>query len=113
MASADDIFESFSDAFNFPSYFGWNWPALSECVRDLRWIPADHYVVVVEDAPRVLPESVEGRREFFRILARAGRHWASPYNSQSSGKPSSFHTFLLCADRDVESFEKEIAEFLK
>ena len=37
---------------NLPSYFGHNWDALEECLRDLSWLPPHASVVIVhEDVP--------------------------------------------------------------
>ncbi|WP_204292761.1 barstar family protein [Micromonospora gifhornensis] len=51
MANAGHVFYGFSDALLFPSYFGWNWNALSDRLRDLHWLPADGYLVIVDNAP--------------------------------------------------------------
>ncbi|MFK0106416.1 barstar family protein [Streptomyces sp. NPDC091217] len=40
--SVDDVFQKFWDAFRLPDYFGWNWPALRDCLRDLGWLSSDH-----------------------------------------------------------------------
>jgi len=34
----EELFSSVSLKLGFPSYFGFNWDALSECLRDLSWI---------------------------------------------------------------------------
>ncbi|WP_327035255.1 barstar family protein [Micromonospora ureilytica] len=96
MTDADHAFYEFSDALLFPGYFGWNWNALSECLRDLNWLPADGYLIVVENAPRLLPSSAEDRHTLFQILAQAVHHWESPF-----GQPE-FKVVLLC-DRDDEA----------
>ncbi|MEV4813089.1 barstar family protein [Micromonospora avicenniae] len=54
MTEASLVFYEFSDALLFPGYFGWNWDALSECLRDLNWLPAEAYLIVVERAPLLL-----------------------------------------------------------
>ncbi|WP_225855244.1 barstar family protein [Micromonospora noduli] len=104
MTDADHAFYEFSDALLFPGYFGWNWDALSDCLRDLHWLPADGYLIVVENAPRMLSSSAEDRRTLFRILSQAAHHWASPF-----GQPE-FAVLLLC-DRDDEAalLRQEIA----
>ena len=33
----------------FPKYFGWNWDALDECLRDLSWLRGVKKVVIVHD----------------------------------------------------------------
>ncbi|THA81764.1 hypothetical protein E6U81_23225 [Streptomyces sp. A0592] len=58
MADTDAVFRSFYDGLRLPDHFGWNWNALSDCLRDLHWLPADHRVLIVDaaDAPsRTIP----------------------------------------------------------
>ncbi|MEV0734003.1 barstar family protein [Polymorphospora sp. NPDC050346] len=112
MADSDGVFEQFSDALLFPSYFGWNWPALSECLRDLRWLSADRYLVVIENAPRVLRENGKEREVLFSILVDAGRRWATSYDAKYYGKGPFFHAVLQCDEDDVESLKAEIATAL-
>jgi RNAse (barnase) inhibitor barstar len=109
MTDADHAFYEFSDALLFPGYFGWNWDALSDCLRDLNWLPADGYLIVVENAPRLLSSSAEDQHTLFRILSRAVDHWASPRGGPD-GKSVPFKVLLLC-DRDEEAalLRQEIA----
>lgn len=44
------LFARLAEAFAFPAYFGRNWDALDECLRDLSWLPAEGYVLFVEGA---------------------------------------------------------------
>ena len=34
-----------AEAMHFPDYFGNNWNAFEECIRDLEWIPAQGYII--------------------------------------------------------------------
>lgn len=34
---------------DFPGYFGWNWDAFEECLRDLSWIPVPTKIVLIHD----------------------------------------------------------------
>ncbi|MGC4806751.1 barstar family protein [Micromonospora sp. DT233] len=112
MADAAQIFYDFSDALLFPSYFGWNWSALSDCLRDLQWLPADGYLVIIEDAPRILPESAPERHTLFRVLAGVVDHWASPLG-QPAGKAVPFTVLLLCdRDEDAARLRQDIARAL-
>ncbi|MFI7553275.1 barstar family protein [Micromonospora sediminimaris] len=112
MADADHVFYDFSNALLFPSYFGWNWDALSDCLRDLHWLPADGYLVIVDNAPQLLPDSARDRHVFFRILAEAVRHWVSPLG-RPQGQVTPFKVLLLC-DRDDETVQlrQDIAQAL-
>ena len=107
MFDADHALYEFSDALLFPGYFGWNWDALSDCLHDLDWLPADGYLIVVENATRVLPDDATGRHTLFRILIRAARHWSSPLGKT----PVAFKVMLLCDDEaHAKLLEQEIVE---
>lgn len=43
------IFSAFMTALHFPSYFGWNWNALNDCLGDLDWIGNKYIHVVLSD----------------------------------------------------------------
>jgi RNAse (barnase) inhibitor barstar len=101
MTDAAHVFYEFSDALLFPAYFGWNWNALSDCLRDLSWLDADGYLIVIENAPRSLSSTAEDRYTLFRILSRAVHHWASA-RGQPDGEGVPLKVLLLC-DRDEEA----------
>jgi hypothetical protein len=46
------LLDALAVGFSFPGYFGRNWDAVDECLRDLSWLPADGYVLVVAGAER-------------------------------------------------------------
>lgn len=45
----DDFFKEISAAFQFPFYFGENWPAMDECLCDLEWLNITKIFVVIDD----------------------------------------------------------------
>lgn len=105
MTDANLVFYEFSDALLFPGYFGWNWDALSDCLRDLNWLPADAYLIVVDRAPLLMSGSFDERQMLFKVLSRAVRTWANPVG-RPYGKGVPFKVLLLC-DRDEEAVELE------
>lgn len=54
MRDTDSVFQQFYDGLRLPDHFGWNWNALLDCLRDLAWLPADHYVLIVQAADEAL-----------------------------------------------------------
>ncbi|WP_410809540.1 barstar family protein [Micromonospora sp. 067-2] len=96
MTDAGHTFYEFSDALLFPGYFGWNWNALSDCLRDLSWLPADGYLIVVENPSALLSSSAGERHTLFEVLTEAVRHRVNPF-----GQPP-FRVLLLC-DQDSEA----------
>ena len=75
MADATGVFDQFGAALQFPYYFGENWPALSECIQDLSWLPASHYLLVVLDAANVLRGSDEAFSALTKILRECCKRW--------------------------------------
>jgi RNAse (barnase) inhibitor barstar len=46
MSDRNGVFDQFSAALEFPSWFGRNWDAFADCLKDLSWLPAPGYVVL-------------------------------------------------------------------
>ncbi|UFH49281.1 barstar family protein [Pseudomonas sp. KNUC1026] len=47
----DELFKAIYYMLWFPGYFGFNWDALYDCLRDFDWIPLNEIVVVHESLP--------------------------------------------------------------
>jgi len=110
MIDADGVFEQLTDALRFPAYFGWNWPAFSECVRDLGWLPADRYLVVIENSTLVLSSSSEERDLFFKVLAQAARSWANPLG-KVGGRGVPFNVLLMCDASELEELARDVSVY--
>lgn len=48
--SVTDLISAVSQAMEFPSYFGNSWDALEKCLRDMAWLPAEGYVLLLHGA---------------------------------------------------------------
>jgi RNAse (barnase) inhibitor barstar len=47
------LFAFLAEALGFPDYFGHNWDAVDESLRDLSWLPGTGYVLFVDHATRL------------------------------------------------------------
>ena len=57
----------------FPDYFGCNWDALDDCLRDFGWVPAGKRIVIVHEG---LPlRDADQRRTYLDVLQRAVAAW--------------------------------------
>ncbi|WP_394618320.1 barstar family protein [Lentzea sp. JNUCC 0626] len=75
----DAFFSELGAALQFPSYFGENWQALSDVLSDLDWMPADAYLVVVEDAELLLADEPETLALALRIFVESAEEAEVPY----------------------------------
>lgn len=53
IVTSDELLKALYYLLWFPGYFGFNWNALSDCLRDLSWIPYRRVVLVHESMPRL------------------------------------------------------------
>ena len=52
----DAFFYEISASFQFPDYYGENWPSTDECLCDLEWISPSKIFIVVEEFKCMLSE---------------------------------------------------------
>jgi len=82
-------------ALQFPEYYGENWNAMDECIRDLIWLPGDWYLLHVCAVESLLAEDLDQFRIFLDVLVSAQDGWERPRRllAQSvSAVP--FHTII-------------------
>jgi hypothetical protein len=103
MSNESRLFDEVSAACQFPYYFGENWDALSECLNDLSWMPADSYVLVVSNACLVLADDRLGFDTFVRILSDTGRHWSEFHEDTRpwAPDPHAFHVAMQVESEDA------------
>jgi hypothetical protein len=76
IADKQELMAAISSALEFPDYFGANWDALDECLRDLGWIGAEGYVLVVSGGDAFWRRSPELAGMLVRAWIDAARIWA-------------------------------------
>ena len=60
----------------FPSYFGGNWDAVEECIRDMSWLPAKGYVIWLTGSTSLWREQTGIAGTFLEIALGAAEAWA-------------------------------------
>ncbi|WP_328959958.1 barstar family protein [Streptomyces virginiae] len=107
MGDTDAVFTQFYDRLRLPDYFGWNWNALFDCLRDLHWLPAEHYVLVIEAADEILPGDPAGQGLLFGTLVRAGRRWSRTRRSDGVDL-SRLAIVMSCAAASVPNLRERL-----
>ena len=69
-----DLLAALAESLRFPEYFGGNWDALQECIRDLSWLPAGSVVLKHHDLP--LDADPSGVKTYLSILKDAVDRWS-------------------------------------
>ncbi len=70
----DALFEALDRQLHLPSYFGMNWDALDECLRDFHWIQTRRIVIVHLDLPAL---DVKDLVIYLGILDDSVAYWRS------------------------------------
>ncbi|MFD8007935.1 barstar family protein [Streptomyces mirabilis] len=107
MRDSDGVFTQFYEALRLPDYFGWNWDALRDCLRDLHWISATHFLLTIDDADAVLSENPEERETLFQALNDATKFWAGRPDLPGQEK-ATFDVVLLCPSDVQEEMRREL-----
>ncbi len=60
-----------------PSYFGGNWDALADCVRDFNWLDGKGYVLHITSPEKFAKASPDDYQTALDVLAEAADYWKS------------------------------------
>lgn len=66
ITTKEELLDELCRRLHFPEYFGGNWDALWECIRDLSWLPDGTVVLKHRDLPLV--GDVAGQKKYVSIL---------------------------------------------
>jgi len=72
VATREQLFQHYRAKLGLPDYFGENWDALDEALRDLHWVKPKRVVIEHEGMPRLSEKEL---RTYLTILARAVEDW--------------------------------------
>ncbi|BBE70532.1 barstar family protein [Oharaeibacter diazotrophicus] len=75
LASKHELLETLSEVAAFPGYFGRNWDALVDCLRDFGWIENRRVVLVHDDLP--LRNDPAECRTYIDVLKGVLEDWAT------------------------------------
>jgi RNAse (barnase) inhibitor barstar len=81
--TCEDLFLRLAQEMSFPNYFGMNWDALDECLRDMTWLPAKGYVLFcigAEDLWRRDPRIAGDMVESWLFAAEEWRKTGKPFH---------------------------------
>lgn len=69
------FFERLATALEFPDWFGHNWDALADCLGDLSWLPADGYLILLENCDGLRTRHGEDFVTALQVFAAAAEAW--------------------------------------
>ncbi len=78
---------------DFPDYFGRNWDALSDCLRDLNWVSSEAYFVVIDGFDELNAHCAQDASILLDVLSHAVSYWRS-YNWHSADARPMFVVIL-------------------
>jgi len=68
----DQLFDKLSEVLQFPDYFGHNWDAVYDCLRDFSWITQKGIVLMHDEIPALNETSL---KIYFEVLNDAVNNW--------------------------------------
>jgi RNAse (barnase) inhibitor barstar len=72
ISSKDELFKQLSVKLEMPDYFGHNWDALSDCLRDFHWIEQQKIILVHDDYPQLNEHELS---TYLQVLFEAIQDW--------------------------------------
>jgi RNAse (barnase) inhibitor barstar len=83
ISTKEQLLASIAETMGFPDYFGLNWDALDECLRDMEWSPAKGYVLIIRNAEnlwRKNPRVAAGLIQSWMFSAEEWSHEGVPFH---------------------------------
>ena len=97
------FFQEIAAALQFPYYFGNNWNALDECIKDLGWLSAKTFIIGITNSALILSQEGNDDRHAFGVLLKdTCKAWSMPCDEDKEwGRPGRpFHIIMQCQDEE-------------
>ena len=112
MTTLDGFFSEVGAALQLPAYFGENWPALDECLKDLSWLPGQAHVLIVTEADMLFrDEEFDSLPTLLRLAESAGEAWAAPTDPDQPWAHGSvpFHVVFQVSKTGLKGWKRRVA----
>jgi len=93
ITDTDQLLILFEQGLDFP-YFGHNWNALSDCLRDLDWITEHNVVIIHKDIPNLIECDL---KSYLSVLRDSMYDWLRSYE----------HKLLIIFPKEMENIPVE------
>ena len=70
-----ELLDAMAATLDFPDYFGRNWNAADECLRDMPWVSGQRVVLLVRDARRLMGNETVEFDIFLDVVTDAAELW--------------------------------------
>lgn len=98
----DDLFDAFGRDLGFPAYFGHNWNAVADCLRDWSWIPAKGYVLTLLQCGQLGTLPAPALDAFTTTIETVIAEWRDERGEWGErNRPIPFHWFLSSGSEDA------------
>lgn len=77
ICTQEQLLNSLAQCLKFPIYFGFNWNALFDCLKDFHWIEEPVVILMHEKLPQLNESDL---KIYLEILVDAIDHWKSENN---------------------------------
>ena len=74
--SEQELFARIASEMRFPDYFGSNWDAFDECLRDLEWLPSKGYVLILDNSTSFWRSSPQVGGKLIESWLFVAQEWA-------------------------------------
>ena len=87
-----DVMTMFASELRFPDYFGENWDALLDVLRDMSWFDSRGFVLLISNGESFDRLRRDEHRALVDILTQAVSYWREEQSNDASTRP--FHVIV-------------------